>query len=606
MSIRKDMHDRRLRIIIIGAFFGLVFLLMGVKAFSEQVKLVDEHTKAVVRQSIRRIRIPANRGRIFSADMAVLAENRVSYDLNFYLEDMRRRGPAATAKHAYEIYQTLAATLDRPPVLKEEHIRHHVIYRPGLPMTAFTDLGDREIAKVFELQQIHSGLEVTPSAVRFYPHGELAAQLIGYAKREDPALALDRKDYFYYQSDLVGKSGLELFCNEFPSVRGLRGEPGFQLVKVDNFGFIREVLEETQGMISGNNVVLTLDAKAQTIAEELMRYKVGSMVVLNADSGEVIAMTSQPAYDLNWFSPAISHARYDQLNKDPRKPFLNRSTRESYMPGSIIKVLAAMAFLKHGLDPEESVYCDGRSVVNGVTVRCNAYNSGGHGEVNMFTALERSCNDYFVEHAVALGLDELAAFYAAAGIGIEPGFELGGTKGILPGRDLLRRLEKREWSGHDTAMVSIGQGMVQLTPLQAALYTAAIANGGRLMTPFIVKKVVDDSGNVLREFAPSIREILPVGSDALETIRQGMYQVVHAPRGTGARAKSNLLTLYAKTGTAQVGVRPNLRNNSTLIMFTHYADRSYALAMVIENDPAGGGGACAPLAKTFFERYLTQ
>ena len=604
MNMRKNLYDRRLRIIIIGAAFALVFILMGVKAFSEQIKLADEHTKAVDRQSIRRIRIPATRGKIFSSDMAVLAENTVSYDLNFYLEDMRKRGPTATARHAYAVYQELAAALDHPPELTEEYIRNHIVYRPGLPMTAFTNLTDREIARVFELQHRYPGLEVTPNAIRYYPHAELAAQLIGYAKREDPAMALDRKDYFYYQSDLVGKSGLELFCNEFPSVRGLRGEPGFQLVKVDNFGFIREVLEDTRAMVNGNNVVLTLDAKAQSIAEELMRYKVGSMVVLNADTGEVIAMTSQPGYDLNWFYPSISHARYDQLNQDPRKPFLNRSTRESYMPGSIIKVLAALAFLEHGLDSEESMYCDGKSVVAGVTVRCNAYGYGGHREVNMFTAIERSCNDYFVEHAVALGLDDIVKMYAAAGIGSEPGFELGGTKGILPSRDLLKRLERREWSSHDTAMISIGQGMVQLTPLQAARYVAAIANGGILMKPFIVKKVVDDTGRVLLEFAPEVGGFLPVKSSTLEIVRQGMFQVVHAPRGTAARAKSDQLTFYAKTGTAQVGVRPNLRNNSTLIMFTYHADRSYALAMVIENDPGGGG--CAPLAKAFFERYLTQ
>lgn len=599
-----NIDDKRWRIVIILGVIMMIFLLMLAKAFQEQISLSDEHQQAVSRQSLRRIRIPANRGKIFSADLQVMAENIVSYDVNFYLAEMRQPGgPGKTVKYAYELYKELAKKLNRPELLREEDIRHHVNWKPGLPLAVFTNLSDREITEVFKISADHPGIEVAPNSIRYYPLFDSAAQIIGYAQKQRQELALDRKDFFaqYYQSDLVGIEGLEKYCDAFPDVRGLRGEPGFQVIKVDNYGFVREIVDRSKDTEDGNNVVLTIDSHAQRIAENLMQSLVGAMIVMDAETGEIIAITSQPSYNLNLFSPFITAPRYRALLNDPDKPLFNRALYGSYMPGSIIKPLSALAFLANGIDPEEEMICDGHTIVNGVRINCTARN--GHGPVNLYTALEKSCNDYIIEHAVAVGLDELVKQFSAAGIGRDTGFELGGAKGRLPDREYLKKREKRNWSNTDTGYVSIGQGQVEVSPMQAVVYAAALANGGKLMKPFIVKKVVDGNGAVLMENNPEITGRLPAPQKHLDMIKQAMFQVVHAARGTGRRAYSDLLTIYAKTGTAEVGRKPNLRNNSLLICFATYGKRTYAMVIIVENG-TGGGRDCAPLAKEFFEKYL--
>ncbi len=594
----------RIRLLIIGAVLFLIFIAMAVKSFNEQIRRGGEHSSAVDRQSIRRIRIPAKRGKIFSADLQVLAESTVSYDVNFYFDEMRQPGPPSrTVKHATELYRELVESLNRLPEIDDEAIKYHVYNRAGLPMTVLTNLSDREISVAFNLQRRYPGIEVVPESLRFYPQFETACHLIGYARSQDPAKAFDRREFFYYQPDIVGRAGLEQYCDAFSGLRGLRGEPGYEVVKVDNYGFVRELLDRTGETINGNNVVLTIDSRAQKIAENLLRGSVGAMVVVDADTGAVLAMTSSPSYNLNLFSPFIGRERYAALTNDPDKPLFNRALYGSYMPGSTIKPLSALAILESGISPDDIVNCDGESVVDGVHIRCTAWKSGGHGPIDLFTALERSCNDYIIEESVQAGLDELLKVYDSAGIGRPTGFELGGAAGRLPSREAMKLREKRNWSRADTGFVAIGQGTVEFSPLQGALIAGAIANGGKLMRPFVVRKVIDESGTILRETTPEIRGFLAASQEHIDMVKQGMFQVVNSPRGTGKLAHNSAITLYGKTGTAEFGRKPRLRNNSLFMCFGTANDRTYAMFIVMENG-AGGGRDCAPLAAAFFEQYL--
>ncbi|MDD4817484.1 MAG: penicillin-binding transpeptidase domain-containing protein [Victivallaceae bacterium] len=596
----------RMRLLIIGAVLLIIFIAMAVKSFNEQIRKGGEHASAVDRQSIRRIRIPAKRGKIFSADLQVLAESTVSYDVNFYFDEMRRPGPPSrTVRHATELYHELAERLGREPEVDDEEIKYHVYNRAGLPMTVMTNLSDREIAAAFELQHRYPGIEVVADSLRFYPQFETACHLIGYARSQDPAKAFDRRDFFYYQPDLVGRSGLEQYCDVFSGrdLRGLRGEPGYEVVKVDNYGFVRELLDRTGETVNGNNVVLTIDARAQKIAENLLRGSVGAMAVIDADTGAVIVMASAPSYNLNLFSPFIGRERYAALTNDPDKPLFNRALNGSYMPGSTIKPLSALAILENGTPADDEVVCDGESVVDGVHIRCTAWKYGGHGRIDLYTALERSCNDYIIEESVKAGLDGLLKVYDSAGIGRPTGFELGGASGRLPGREAMRLREKRNWSRADTGFVAIGQGMVEFSPLQGALIAGALANGGKLMRPFVIRKVIDEAGTLRSETAPEIRGFLAASPEHIAAVKQGMFNVVNAPRGTGKLALNSAITLYGKTGTAEFGRKPRLRNNSLFMCFGTANDRTYAMFIVIENG-AGGGRDCAPLAAAFFEQYL--
>ena len=241
--------------------------------------------------------------------------------------------------------------------------------------------------------------------------------------------------------------------------------------------------------------------------------------------------------------------------------------------------------------------------MDGVHIRCTAWKSGGHGPIDLFTALERSCNDYIIEESVQAGLDELLKVYDSAGIGRPTGFELGGAAGRLPSREAMKLREKRNWSRADTGFVAIGQGTVEFSPLQGALIAGAIANGGKLMRPFVVRKVIDESGTILRETTPEIRGFLAASQEHIDMVKQGMFQVVNSPRGTGKLAHNSAITLYGKTGTAEFGRKPRLRNNSLFMCFGTANDRTYAMFIVMENG-AGGGRDCAPLAAAFFEQYL--
>ena len=269
------------------------------------------------------------------------------------------------------------------------------------------------------------------------------------------------------------------------------------------------------------------------------------------------------------------------------------------MPGSIVKPLAALAALKNNWDPERIIECDGRSVIQKARIACaNRY---GHGELDLVGAIERSCNDYFIEMGVELGADKLSEMYRAAGIGSATGLEIGGSRGLNPASRL--NSSKYKWRQYDTALISIGQGMILVSPLQAARFTAAIANGGKLMEVRLLKEVYDDTGKLL--FANPVRmsEQWQLPDGALELVHKGMYQVVNSPTGSGKSARSDELIIYGKTGTAEVDTAQGRINNTWFTSFTEKNNRRYALTVLVEEGKSGGRN-CAPLAKEFFERFL--
>ena len=340
---------------------------------------------------------------------------------------------------------------------------------------------------------------------------------------------------------------------------------------------------------------------AQKLGEELMQNRRGALVLLDADTGEVLALVSSPHMDLGKISPVWSKEYYQQLLEDPGIPMFDRATRGSYMPGSIIKPLVALAALARGVDPESKVKCNGRSIVNGKQISCaNRY---GHGELNMLQALERSCNDYFIEVGLAIGAEYLADFYGIGGIGEATGLETGGTVGLNPIRWIGD--SSYRWSDHETALISIGQGKVQISPLQAARYTAAIANGGKLMKLYLLKEVYDEEGKLLFRNKPQVIRQWDVSPEALTLVQNGMYNVVNAPQGSGRSGRSSELTIYGKTGTAEVDIRNERIKNTWFTSFVTYKGKRYALTVLVEEGRSGGRD-CAPVAKEFYERYLSR
>ena len=262
------------------------------------------------------------------------------------------------------------------------------------------------------------------------------------------------------------------------------------------------------------------------------------------------------------------------------------------MPGSIVKPLVALAILENGVKPEEEIECDGATLfADGARIRCWAWQSGGHGELSLLDAIKVSCNDFFIENGMKLGIGKLREMYASAGIGSRTGIGLPESAGVLPGGSRWPN-----WNVYDTALVSIGQGKIQLTPIQAVSYAAALANGGKLWAPQFVREIRNPETGVNEKIRPVLRGVLKASSENIEIVREGMSRAVNAPGGGAARARIEGLTVYGKTGTAEVGPQDRRTKNTWFIGFVKLpAGRLVAVAVLIFNGEAGNKTA-APLA----------
>ncbi|MBS1369622.1 MAG: hypothetical protein HPZ91_06655 [Lentisphaeria bacterium] len=617
-------QTERLRILILGGIIVLVFLVMLVRLAYVQIKSADKSIETISRQSLRRIRIPAKRGKIYTRDLKLLAGSSSDLNLVFYPQEMQQKGSRSkTIDYIFDAAATISRAIGKPNPLTKLDITRHMNLQPGLPLTVFRQLTPRELERAFESSRKFDGIDLEPDESRTYPEGTLAAHLIGYTRVEDPQNASDRRQYSYYVPDRIGVQGIERAFDRLPGASqeetdydpqpgtpetplGLRGMPGYSLVQVDHLGFVRRKLISRIEPHHGNNVVLAIDSRAQKIAESVIAGRRAAIVVLDASNGDVVASASSPSYNLSaGFSTIIRKDYYDKLLSSPGRPLYNRAFLGNYSPGSILKPLVALAFLNSGVSPEETVNCDGETVVNGVRIRCAA--RAGHGPLNLQGALAKSCNDYMIEHSMTVKLGPIADELRTAGIGRKTGAELPEITGTFPGNENKKRSNPNavRWNSYDTGLLSIGQGIITLSPLQAAVYTAALANGGKVYRPHVVWKVVDTNGNALYERKPEVMSELKAIPGALDVVRRGMYDVVNTPRGSGREAKVDGLDLYGKTGSAQVGSEANRFLTTWFIAFVTYRGKTYSCCVMVE-EGSSGGASCAPLAAEFFRRYLLE
>ena len=586
----------RVRIGILLAVAFILFSIIAIRLWEMQVLRAAEYREKSQRQSVRTIRVPAVRGRILARDGTPLAVNRVSYEVLLHPAELRARSIRDTVDNILAAGEEASRRLGRKNPLTREKVLRHLNYYPGIPLELFRDLSQKESVGLREMLPQIRGLEIAPSPVREYPFGSLAAHLLGYAGRTDPNDADDRRRYSYYISDLTGKSGLEKAMDQ-----ELCGSPGRKLAIVNSFGFVHEYLEtESAAARNGLDLVLTLDLKAQQVAEQILGKRSGAIVLLNAENGEVLAMASSPRYDLNLFTGKIPAEEYRILATDERHPFVHRAAQGAYMPGSIIKPLTAIAALHAGVRPDELFDCEGKVPFGYSQIRC--MNHAVHGEINLYDAIKKSCNCYFVTMGLRAGIDRLSRVFASAGIGSPTGFELPERKGLLP-------VNSPAWRPEETAYVAFGQGKIELTPLQAAVYAAALANGGYRWRPHIVSRVLDTSRNgppaSVRDAVPEIRGHLDATDEMLDIVRDAMHRVVWEPGGSGSRARSGKIELSGKTGTADVIANGKKYKNTWFIGFGRDPVKGtlYAISILVEQGESGGRTA-AEAAGDFFNRWL--
>jgi penicillin-binding protein 2 len=397
---------------------------------------------------------------------------------------------------------------------------------------------------------------------------------------------------------LVGQAGLESQYN-----RRLMGQDGYRRVIVNSRGL--EDREEARKLPKeGPSLTLTLDSRLQEAMDRAFRGRAGSAVALDPGTGEILAMTSTPAYDPNEFTTGIDPIPWGKLARDPDTPLMNRVIQGQYAPGSTFKVVMATAALEEGvITPATTHYCSGYLSIYGTVFRCNR--PGGHGMVNVHRALAQSCNVFFYHLGKALEISRIATYAKRLGLGTATGVDLPHeVSGLMPSPEWKLRTQKVQWFGGETISVAIGQGQVSATPLQMARVAAAIANGGRLVRPHLVKKVGEEA---LPGAPPGD---LGFRTTTIEVVRSGMQAVVEG--GTGWRARLPGVTVCGKTGTAQIVGKARLEKSPTstaliphgwFVAFAPAQKSRIALAVLVEHAGSGGEGA-APVAREILAAFF--
>lgn len=584
------------RVIVCTVFIICFFCLLLLRLWQVQVVQGAQHRRKAQRQSVRLVWLNAVRGRIF-ADGVALVENLAHYDLVFYVSEMRQPGRQVnTIEHILETERSLAAYLGRESSLERKRVHWQLTHQPVLPMTVMRDLSATELAAIAEYLPVPAGVDIQPRIERIHGQPGLLTHVLGYTGRDQPELSglVDEYPRTYTTPELKGRNGLESAFD-----KELRGQAGMRQVMVDSIGYAHENDGEITPPTAGNDLFLTIDLKAQRIAEELLRGHCGALVLLEADTGAVLAMASAPSYDLSQLSGETLGA----LSKDQvGRPLLNRATRGLYTPGSIMKPLLALCALESRPALAREPYeCTGKYMLGNHAIRCAR--TWGHGVLALQEAITVSCNPFFIQLGMQVGIDDYSEFLKTAGIGVSTGIEIGDLSGVRPERPTAQRLWKRNWLAIDTAYASLGQGAITITPLQAALFTAAIANGGSLWKPYLVKEIRTQSGDLLMTAKPQARNRLPVSQENLFIVQQAMRQAVVAKDGSAHGLAEACLPLAAKTGTAEVGEEANRHKNTWVIAFGPADHPKYALACVIERGQSGGRTA-VPIAFDFFQRWL--
>lgn len=591
---RHLLKEETWRLRIMYGFMLILFSGLVVVLWDMQVRQRERYQSDLLRQSIRRVRMPGKRGRIYDCQNRCVADNRASYNIVVYLEELRQPGRwERTIDYVDRLLDRLSQQLELPRQVSREDIRMHVRRRLPLPFVAWRDVDEIALARWAELASSEPGVDVQADPVRTYPFGEMACHLIGYVGRASPEdLAAESEEpYHYYLPEMIGRSGLE---KVFDGV--LRGEPGGRLVRVDASGFRHEDIAVREPH-SGLNVKLALDVRIQELVEKVLKGWVGAAVVVNPWNGDVLALASSPGYDLNAFSPSVGPELWEQLRTDPAKPLLNRALAGSYAPGSTFKPVVALAALENGRATAKTMFnCPGYFMLG--SARFNCWLTRGHGPLDMEGALEHSCNVYFFRLGLQCGWDVIYQMAAALGFGQKTGisadFEV---PGLLPNNAWKRRVQRDSWRDGDTCNASIGQGALLVTPIQMAIFTAALANGGQLYRPRVVTDLLNDEGRSVRTFPPSIVAALNLDRRHLRVMHEGMRKVIMSPQGTGRLARIPGVDAAGKTGTAEYGRKEEGRKIGWMIAYAPYDRPAVALVVMVE-DAVSGGVTVAPLVRT--------
>jgi penicillin-binding protein 2 len=586
--------DARRRMFVLGGMGGLLLAGLGARLFHLQLLRGGLYRDMAEENRISLQPITAPRGRIFDRHGLLLVDNNPDYVLSVIPE--LTGGLAA-------ILRRLQARLALSDKAVESILRQARRQRSFLPLRVKSHLTWEELSDI-EVRLPHlPGVMIQTQSQRHYPHGRLGAHVLGYVGEVTDTDRQQLPDLRFRYGELVGKTGIERSYE-----RQLRGIEGVREVEVNALG--RQVRElHQQAAAPGQDLQLTIDLALQRDAEESLQGNTGAVVVLHVDTGEVLAMASEPSYDPNGFINGFNAQQWRRLITDKGRPLSNKTVQGQDPPGSTFKMVTALAGLQEGrITPYDRVYCPGFLMRE--NQRFNCWRRSGHGSVNLTQALEQSCDVYFYRLADRIGIDILERYARLFGFGEKTEVGLYGERaGMIPSRAWKQQVRKSVWYPGETLIAAIGQGYVTATPLQLACMTAAIANGGTLYRPTLIRH---EDGT-----APRIWHHTRLNAEHLLAVRTGMEHVVNGEYGTARSAKPVDVRAAGKTGTSQV-VRmrsdavpgkdidnPLFRDHALYVTYAPTEHPEIAISVIVEHGGHGGQTA-APIAKLIIDRYFAR
>ncbi len=585
--------------LLIAVLIGRLVYLQVV-AHEHYITLSDDNR-------IKILPVPPNRGLIFDRNGVILADNLPSYRLEITPEQIHEDMDAVVDRLA-----TLVTIRDidrkrfdklrrRTPVFKPVPLRFH--------------LSDEEVARFAVDRHRFPGVEIVAGLSRHYPHGPLASHAIGYVGRIDERdlQRIDNSDYS--GTTHIGKVGIERTYED-----RLHGTVGFRQVETNAEGRVLRTLIRTPP-IPGENLYLTLDLELQNIAEQAFGDRTGAAVAIDPDTGEVLALVSKPTYDPNLFVNGIDTATYTALRDDDMQPLFNRALRGQYPPGSTIKPFVGLGGLEMGITSTHAhTFCPGYYQLPGKERKYRDWKRRGHGTVDLAIAIAQSCDVYFYDLALSMGIDRLSTFLSQFGFGSRTGLDISGeVAGLMPSRKWKRATRNQPWFPGETLITGIGQGFMLTTPVQLASATATLSTYGRRVKPHIVvsTQVYGDP-----ELSPvPVETVLDIPIEDRhnwDAIIHAMREVVFGRHGTARRVGVGAKYEFAgKTGTAQVfGLKKEekydaeklarkLHDHSLFIAFAPIDHPRIAVAVIVEHGGSGSAVA-APIARTILDQYMSK
>ncbi|OEU59153.1 MAG: penicillin-binding protein 2 [Desulfobacterales bacterium C00003104] len=601
-TVETDWYRTRLNRVLACILAGFFILASGL--YYLQIIRGEELRRVAENNYVRLENIFPPRGLIYDRNGKLLVDNRPCFDVSIILED---------APDPENVMRRVALLLSMPETALLEKIKEINRSKPFKPILLKSDISRDELAVIKTRRFDLPGVVVSVEPRRHYVMGDYASHLIGYLGEISERELRNGSYPDNRGGDFIGKFGIEKTCDSY-----FWGKRGGRQVVVDALGRTTDTLS-TVDPKPGKTVYLSIDGRLQKVAEDMLRKKTaGAVLAMNPNNGHILAMASHPCFDQNALVEGMSYAEWEAVVKDPLHPLENKGIQGQYPPGSIYKIVTAMAALEEGVVTEETTsYCPGFYTMGKSRFRC--WKRHGHGLMTLREAMAESCDVFFYKAGEMVGVDRLAYYARGCGLGARTGIRLGNeAAGLVPTKDWKQRRFHSSWQKGETLIISIGQGYNLVTPVQAVSLIAAVANGGVRYAPVIIKEIRDSDGRLIETTKSKIVGRLPASEETLAIIRRGLEDAVNTKSGTGWAVRLSGGVMAGKTGTAQVVRQEGDRGKKQEDIPFRFRDHAWfcaygptqapriAVAVLVEHGEHGSSAAgpiAAEIIKTYLELY---